>query len=405
MRRSRVSVTITLLSLALLVLAFAGTNFLTAPIGFIFRNAAGLSTANMIAQLAGWLTTVCLFAAAAFIAIPAALEPAGWVRKSIKVLPIYLLGFTLAMLIANFIGLATLGTILSEPSPIRLSLAAAGLAVGAVLTTLAVVVAIARVNLDDRVLKAVTVIARIGVVPGLILSVAMLWGVSIVMTSQTGQPSAGAPAAPPAGGPGNFGGLSSLISQIEIGSALMGLFALIALLSVVLGVRLGRGPAAAVSAAPAQAVRVDYRREVMHALIASAAISAIAFVAIQLVPVSHTNPPVGAAVQWDSAQTKDLVTRTCMNCHSNETEWPWYANFAPGSWLTIVHVTSARSQFNLSELNKMPSNRKTRLARDMAEAIRNGNMPPIDFLFMHPEAQLTAAEKDQLILGLQNSLK
>jgi hypothetical protein len=94
-----------------------------------------------------------------------------------------------------------------------------------------------------------------------------------------------------------------------------------------------------------------------------------------------------------------------MNCHSNETEWPWYANFAPGSWLTTVHVTSARQQFNLSELNNMPSNRKTRLARDMAEAIRNGNMPPIDFLFMHPEAQLTAAEKDQLILGLQNSLK
>jgi Haem-binding domain len=94
-----------------------------------------------------------------------------------------------------------------------------------------------------------------------------------------------------------------------------------------------------------------------------------------------------------------------MNCHSNETPWPWYAYFAPGSWITSVHVTSARQQFNLSELNKMPSNRKTRLARDMADAIRNGVMPPIDFLFLHPEAQLTAAEKEQLIQGLQNSLK
>ena len=204
MKGSRVPLTITLLSLALLVLAFAGTNFLTVPIGSIFQNAAGLSTAKMIAELAALLTTLCLFVAAALVGIPSALEPAGWVRKSLKVLPIYLLGITLAALIANFIGLATLGTMLGANNPIRLSLAAAGLAVSAVLTTVAVVVAAARVNLSDRILRAVTVTTRIALVPGLILAIAMLVSVSIVMTSQTGQPPAGGPPAPP-GGPGGAG--------------------------------------------------------------------------------------------------------------------------------------------------------------------------------------------------------
>ena len=405
MKRARVPTTITLLSLALLILAFAGTNFLTLPIGFIFRNAAGLSTAKMIAELAALVTTVCLFIAGALVGIPAALEPAGWVRKSIKVLPIYLVGITLAAWIANLIGLATLGTMLDANNPIRLSLAAAGLAVSAVLTTVAVVVAAARVNLSDRILKAVTVMTRIAWVPGLILAIAMLVCVSIVTSSPTGQPPAGSPPAPPTGGPGNFGGLSSLISQFEIGGALMALFALIGLASIGFDLRARRGSAGAVIAAAAPVARLDYRREAMRALVACAAISAVAFIAIQFVPVSRDNPPVQAEVQWDSTQTKDLVTRTCMYCHSNETPWPWYAYFAPGSWLTSIHVTSARQQFNLSELNKMPSNRKTRLARDMADAIRNGNMPPVDFLFMHPEARLTAAEKDQLIQGLQNSLK
>jgi hypothetical protein len=121
--------------------------------------------------------------------------------------------------------------------------------------------------------------------------------------------------------------------------------------------------------------------------------------------VSRDNPPVQSSVQWDSPQTKDLVYRACMNCHSNETQWPLYATFAPGSWITTVHAHSARQQYNLSELNLMPPFRKTRLARDMADAIRNDTMPPSDYRLLHPEAQLTAAEKEQLIQGLANSLK
>ncbi len=101
---------------------------------------------------------------------------------------------------------------------------------------------------------------------------------------------------------------------------------------------------------------------------------------------------------------QDLATRACMNCHSNETTWPWYAYIAPSSWLTTLHVTNARQQMNLSELNTLPAFRLSMLSEQIAMEIRSGAMPPKDYLLLHPEANLTDAEKEALITGFQQSL-
>jgi hypothetical protein len=231
----------------------------------------------------------------------------------------------------------------------------------------------------------------------------MIGAINIAITTPTNLPGGGQPPAAQGapGGPGGPGsGIASLITTFEIGGGLMALFALVALVGVIIGVRALRQSVALTSSAP-----IDYRREIERAVVSAIAISVIIFIAIQLVQVPRDNPPVLASVQWDSPHTKDLVTRACMNCHSNETDWPFYALFAPGSWITSVHVHSARDQFNLSELNKLPTFRRSRLARDMADQIRNDTMPPVDFLLLHPEAHLTDAEKQQLIQGLQNSIK
>ena len=71
------------------------------------------------------------------------------------------------------------------------------------------------------------------------------------------------------------------------------------------------------------------------ALVLMAALLAV-FVAIQFVPVQRTNPPVVTQLDWDSAQTQALAQRACMDCHSNETRWPWYgmSRRSPGWWRT-----------------------------------------------------------------------
>lgn len=122
---------------------------------------------------------------------------------------------------------------------------------------------------------------------------------------------------------------------------------------------------------------------------------------IQIVPFghSHTNPPRTGEPEWNAPQTVALMRRACFDCHSNETVWPWYSNLAPVSWLVQRDVNSGRRHLNFSEWN-----RPQRHAKDVAEQLREGEMPPWFYLPMHPAARLSAAEKDALIAGAEQSL-
>jgi mono/diheme cytochrome c family protein len=118
---------------------------------------------------------------------------------------------------------------------------------------------------------------------------------------------------------------------------------------------------------------------------------------IQFIPYGrdHTNPPVIAEPAWDSPQTRTLFFRACADCHSNETRWPWYSTIAPASWLITRDVMEGRAEFNVSEWGR-PDNE----GDDAAKTVQNGEMPPWFYLPLHPEANLSPAERQQLINGL-----
>jgi hypothetical protein len=132
-------------------------------------------------------------------------------------------------------------------------------------------------------------------------------------------------------------------------------------------------------------------------------VALILFVGMQLVPVNRTNPPVLTEPNWDSPQTQALAQRACMDCHSNQTNWRWYTYMAPASWLVAHDVSEGRRELNLSQLNADPT-RNSRMAQRIQRAIQSGNMPPAQYLIMHPEAQLTPQEKQLLETGLQKTL-
>jgi hypothetical protein len=123
---------------------------------------------------------------------------------------------------------------------------------------------------------------------------------------------------------------------------------------------------------------------------------------VQLIPLPGrgNNPPVTSEPNWDSPQTRALAKRACFDCHSNETVWPWYSYIAPVSWLVYNDTMEGRRRLNFSEWTS-----SQRGAGEITEKIQEGEMPPAIYLPMHPAARLTAAEKQQLITGFNNSLK
>lgn len=129
----------------------------------------------------------------------------------------------------------------------------------------------------------------------------------------------------------------------------------------------------------------------------------VAFViALQLVPYGrdHARPPDGQAPPWNAASTQDLARRACYDCHSNQTRWPWYASIAPLSWRIQHDVDEGREKLNLTAFE--PGNEKmSEAAGEAAEEVSRGEMPPWDYLLLHPEAWLSDADRRALAGGLE----
>ncbi len=135
----------------------------------------------------------------------------------------------------------------------------------------------------------------------------------------------------------------------------------------------------------------------MRVLWVGMAVVVVVGVAIQFIPtqVGPPNPPVVAEPTWDTPATRTMFYQVCGNCHSNETQWPWYSRVAPVSWLIARDVVRGRARLNVSEWN-----RPQRRADDAAEAVLEGEMPLPIYLIMHPEARLTQAQRQALATGL-----
>lgn len=128
---------------------------------------------------------------------------------------------------------------------------------------------------------------------------------------------------------------------------------------------------------------------------------ALLLAAIQFVRPPRTNPvthPANALtasprIPHDVVQVLD---RACRDCHSNETDWPWYSNVAPVSWLVIDHVNHGRSHFNYSDWRQYPPHEAVRLLKQTCELAREQSMPLRSYTLVHRHARLSATDVEAL---------
>ncbi|HEX7288431.1 MAG TPA: heme-binding domain-containing protein [Candidatus Angelobacter sp.] len=121
-------------------------------------------------------------------------------------------------------------------------------------------------------------------------------------------------------------------------------------------------------------------------------------VVIQVIRPARTNPPVDPKQEIQAVAPVDPVVqkalgRSCNDCHSNRTVWPWYSNVAPASWLVARDVNEGRSELNFSEWGGYQVEKQHKLLGKICEEAREGEMPVRQYLLAHPDAQLTSAER------------
>jgi hypothetical protein len=114
-------------------------------------------------------------------------------------------------------------------------------------------------------------------------------------------------------------------------------------------------------------------------------------VAIQLVPINRDNPAAPVSVTAP-APVMSILQRSCYDCHSNNTRWPWYSYVAPVSWLVARDVHEGRRHMDLSAWSGYPPDTREKKLLDIAEAVQSGDMPLWFYLPLHSAARLTPSD-------------
>lgn len=96
-------------------------------------------------------------------------------------------------------------------------------------------------------------------------------------------------------------------------------------------------------------------------------------------------------------EVKEILNNSCIDCHSNNTNYPWYNNIAPISWIIANHVNEGKKHLNFSEWLKYNENQKVHLLGDIKVVLEENKMPLKSYLLMHDEGEITHQERQYLL--------
>lgn len=107
-------------------------------------------------------------------------------------------------------------------------------------------------------------------------------------------------------------------------------------------------------------------------------------------------------------EVKTILAKACNDCHSNKTEYPWYANIQPAAFWLNDHVVDGKRHLNFNEFNKYRIAKQYKKLEECIDEVKDGEMPLESYTLIHKNAILTEAEKIALTnwcLTVRDSIK
>jgi len=127
-------------------------------------------------------------------------------------------------------------------------------------------------------------------------------------------------------------------------------------------------------------------------------------IVIQFIPVDRSNPAAAASLQA-ADEVVNILKKSCFDCHSNSTSWPWYSKVAPVSFFIAHHVEEGRDELNFSVWQEYPAEKKRKKIDELWEQIEKGEMPLKSYLVIHKNSRLSQADKEVLKSWTQSFLE
>lgn len=103
--------------------------------------------------------------------------------------------------------------------------------------------------------------------------------------------------------------------------------------------------------------------------------------------IAMTNP---------SPAIETTLRSACYDCHSNNTNYPWYNEIAPVSFMIAEHIKDGKKHLNFSEWGTYSAKKKAHKLEELVEEVEEGHMPESSYTWMHADANLTKEQVAEL---------
>jgi hypothetical protein len=132
-----------------------------------------------------------------------------------------------------------------------------------------------------------------------------------------------------------------------------------------------------------------------------AIVLAVGFVVLQVFQIDKANPPIVEAETLEAAvnvpaDISQIMGRSCNDCHSNKTVYPWYTSIQPNGWFMKDHIDEGRRELNFSVFKTYSQKKKIKKLEEICEQVSEGDMPLPSYLWIHGDASLSDSDRRAL---------
>jgi hypothetical protein len=92
-----------------------------------------------------------------------------------------------------------------------------------------------------------------------------------------------------------------------------------------------------------------------------------------------------------------ILTKACLDCHSNNTRYIWYFKIQPVDWWLTHHIREAKKGLNFDEYTNRPLRYQYHKMEEVADQVKEGEMPLKSYTWTHKDARLTQDERNKII--------
>ena len=111
----------------------------------------------------------------------------------------------------------------------------------------------------------------------------------------------------------------------------------------------------------------------------------------------QTSPTDISRVYAVPPSVQAILQKACYDCHSSNTQYPWYSFIQPGAWWMASHIKRGKQDLNFSEFGGYSGRRQQSKLKSIANSITDGTMPLPSYSFLHRNARLSEGEKEMLV--------